>query len=231
MKLHIYGDSILKMVYPDVTGRYRSLAGQYEQRAREEFGIAIENRAHFGYTSARGLQLLERDLSRGLSCTHALLGYGGNDSDYDWDAISRDPTGEYAAKESIAGFRENMKRMVQLLRSAGVQPMLMDLPPVHGERYFETLSHRGERSPERILSWLGETAVISRVQEAYSLAVTCLAGELDLPLVEIRSGFLTTRDYPALMSQDGIHPSPKGYELLYRQLCAQLRGIALAPAA
>ena len=61
--------------------------------------------------------------------------------------------------------------------------------------------------------------------------MTCLAGELDLPLVEIRSGFLTARNYPDLMSQDGIHPSPAGYELLYRQLCVQLSRIAVGLAA
>lgn len=222
MKLQVYGDSILKMIYVDDAGRYRSLAEQYGARAEEEFGVAVENRARLGYTSGRGLQVVEQDLEAGLDCSHALLGYGGNDSDYDWDAVSRAPEQEHQAKTSIPEFLENIRRMIGKLREAGIQPLLMNLPPIHARRYLETVTARKDRIPARIRAWVGDVERIFRGQESYSDALTALAREEKLPLLDVRSAFLGRQDYDALLSTDGIHPSQAGYALLYQTLFPQL---------
>lgn len=222
MKLQIYGDSILKMVYVDDTGRYRSLADQYSARAEVEYGVSVENRARLGYTSSRGLQVVERDLKEGLDCSHALLGYGGNDSDYDWDAVSQAPEQEHSAKIGIPEFLENIRQMIRKLRDAGIQPLLMNLPPIHARRYLKTVSSRKNRSSERICAWVGDVERIYRGQEAYSDVLADLAQKEGLPLLDVRSAFLSRQGYDELLSTDGIHPSQAGYALLYKTLFPQL---------
>lgn len=222
MKLQVYGDSILKMIYVDNTGRYRSLAGQYETRAEEEFGVTVENRARLGYTSGKGLRVIEQDLEAGVECSHALLGYGGNDSDYDWDAVSRAPEQEHRAKTSIPEFLENIRQMIGKLREAGIQPLLMNLPPIHARKYLETVVANKNRIPACIRAWVGDVERIFRGQESYSDALTTLALEEKVPLLDVRSAFLARQDYDNLFSTDGIHPSQEGYALLYQSLFPQL---------
>ena len=225
MKLHIYGDSIMKGVLVDENFKYKAIARQLLERLRLETGVETVNRAHFGYTVEKGQTVLQRDLDKGMDCQVALLEFGGNDCDFQWAQVAAQPEGEHQPNTPLQQFLETMKFMAQALKQAGIQPVLMSLPPLDAQRYLDFIGRLGSDTG-RILRWLGDVQMIYRYQEMYSTAVTQLAARLDLPLIDVRTRFLARRDYTDLIARDGIHLTQTGYELIFQTFREQLPALA-----
>ena len=214
MKIQIYGDSIMKAVLVDENYKYHQISSQLLDQLQQETGVTATNRAHFGYTAARGQSVLQRDLDKGLDCQIALLEFGGNDCDHNWLEVAQSPEEEHLPNTPLPKFIDTLKEMALSLRSRGIQPMLMTLPPLDAEKYLGFIGRRGADT-KAVLSWLGDVQMIYRWQEMYSSAVALLAARLDLPLLDVRSRFLSRRDYTSLIARDGIHLTQAGYELIY----------------
>ena len=211
----IYGDSLLKATVPDEDMHYRfhlpEVMAQYPTDRLE-----VVNRAKMGATVTKGLSLVEHDVQRGMDARWALVAYGGNDSDFDWEAIAAAPEQEHLPHTVLPEFIEKLRCAVQELASAGVQPVLMTLPPIDGQRYFQFISRRVDGGS--ILRWLGDVGRIYRHQELYSDAVAALAMTEGLPLIDVRRQFLPMRDLPRCIAADGIHLTVPGYEQLFDTL-------------
>ena len=214
MKIQIYGDSIMKAVLVDENYKYHQISSQLLDQLQQETGVTATNRAHFGYTAARGQSVLQRDLDKGLDSQIALLEFGGNDCDHNWLEVAQSPEEEHLPNTPLPKFIDTLKEMALSLRSRGIQPMLMTLPPLDAEKYLGFIGRRGADT-KAVLSWLGDVQMIYRWQEMYSGAVALLAARLDLPLLDVRSRFLSRRDYTSLIARDGIHLTQAGYELIY----------------
>lgn len=223
MKLQIYGDSIMKAVVVDENYKYRSLSCAMLEKLQLQAGVETVNRAHFGYTTEKGQAVLRRDLEKGLDCQAALLEFGGNDCDYNWAEVAANPDGEHLPQTSLQRFLDNLQSMAQSLLSAGVQPILMTLPPLDAQRYLDFIGRLGS-DKSAVLHWLGDVQMIYRWQEMYSAAIARLAARLGLPLVDVRSRLLSRRDYPQLIARDGIHLTEAGYTLVFDELCSILSG-------
>ena len=220
---YIYGDSLLKATVPDEQFRYHfhlpEVMERYSGRQTE-----VVNRAKMGATVRKGQALLEHDLQRGMQADYALIAYGGNDSDFDWDAVQAHPQESHLPRTTLADFKEILLRMIRELRERGVQPVLMTLPPIDAQRYLDFLCREG-RSRERIMDWLGDTQHIYRHQELYSDTVARLAYETGTPLIGVREMFLDEKRLPKLIAADGIHLTMEGYGKLFDALAGWLRGM------
>lgn len=225
MKVQIYGDSIMKGVLVDDRFHYRPIARTLQDELQQDSGVETINRAHFGYTSAKGQAVLQRDLQQGLDCQAALLEFGGNDCDHNWPQVALSPNGEHHPNTSLQTFQETLRSMVLALRSAGVQPLLMTLPPLDAQRYLDFIGRLGSDTGA-ILHWLGDLQMIYRWQELYSSAIVRLADQLSVPLVDVRSRFLSRRDYSRLIGRDGIHLTEAGYRLIFQTLQDTLLSLA-----
>ena len=216
----IYGDSLLKATVPDEDMHYRfhlpEVMAQYPTDRLE-----VVNRAKMGATVTKGLSLVEHDVQRGMDARWALVAYGGNDSDFDWEAIAAAPEQEHLPHTVLPEFIEKLRRAVQELTAAGVQPVLMTLPPIDGQRYFQFISQRADGGS--ILRWLGAVGRIYRHQEMYSDAVAALALTEGLPLIDVRRQFLPMRDLPHCIAADGIHLTMTGYRCLFDTLAGWIR--------
>ena len=216
----IYGDSLLKATVPDEDMHYRfhlpEVMAQYPTDRLE-----VVNRAKMGATVTKGLSLVEHDVQRGMDARWALVAYGGNDSDFDWEAIAAAPEQEHLPHTVLPEFIEKLRCAVQELASAGVQPVLMTLPPIDGQRYFQFISRRADGGS--ILRWRGDGGRIYRHQELYSDAVAALAMTEGLPLIDVRRQFLPMRDLPRYIAADGIHLTMTGYRCLFDTLAGWIR--------
>lgn len=216
----IYGDSLLKATVPDENMHYRfhlpEVMAQYPTDRLE-----VVNRAKMGATVTKGLSLVEHDAARGIDARWALVAYGGNDSDFDWPAIAAAPENEHLPHTVLPEFVEKLRCVVKILCDAGVQPVLMTLPPIDSVRYFNFISRRSDG--QRILDWLGDVGRIYRHQEMYSDAVAALAMGEGLPLIDVRRQFLPLRDLPRLIAADGIHLTMPGYRQLFDTLADWVR--------
>ena len=215
-RAYIYGDSLLKATVPDEQFRYHfhlpEVMERYSGRQTE-----VVNRSKMGATVRKGQALLEHDLQRGMQADYALIAYGGNDSDFDWDAVQAHPQESHLPRTTLADFKEILLRMIRELRERGVQPVLMTLPPIDAQRYLDFLCREG-RSRER-------TQRIYRHQELYSDTVARLAYETGTPLIGVREMFLDEKRLLKLIAADGIHLTMEGYGKLFDTLAGWLRGM------
>lgn len=217
----IYGDSLLKATVPEADGKYKFHLGEVMARYGDA-AAQITNRAKFGATVEKGMALVQHDLSRGTDAAWALIGYGGNDSDYAWPAIAADPTACHLPRTSLPRFSQVLGDTVALLRERGVKPVLMTLPPIDAQRYFDFFCSAGlDRSA--ILTWLGEVGVIYRTQELYSDAIAAFARREDVALIDVRRTFLPDHHLRDLIAADGIHLTLPGYQ---RMMDALLSGLS-----
>ncbi len=221
MKVTVYGDSILKGVLLE-GGRY-VVNRDWERRLGEMFHLTIRNCARFGCTILKILPMIRRDSSAPAPEEEiAVLEMGGNDCDFDWAAISRDPDDHYECKTPPREFLRRYREAVELIRQSGRIPVLMTLPPVHSQRYLRYICRDG-LSMQNILSWLGNVELISRWQSRYSQMVEQVAREMNVKLIDLRRAFpKDARALEPLLCEDGIHPSRLGQELIFRTLCAGL---------
>lgn len=152
-KIYIYGDSLLKATVPDVDFHYHFHINEVMQRYQTKL-VEVVNRSKMGATIRKGLSLVRHDLDRGLEARYALVSYGGNDSDYDWAAIDADPGADHRPNTELPVFADTLHETLDALRQGGVQPVMMTLPPIDGERYLDFLCRDNLRR-DRILDWAG----------------------------------------------------------------------------
>ena len=167
-KIEVWGDSILRGVVLDPeTRRYSRLKeASCVALSSRALGIPAENHARFGMTSEKGRVVMEREIPAHAEGEAALIGFGGNDIDYDWRAVASDPHAEHLPHTPPKRFCENMRAMVCLARSRGMEPLLMTLPPIDAVRYYEWIG-RDIEGKENILVWLGDVQQIYRSHAAY----------------------------------------------------------------
>ena len=220
-RAYVYGDSLLKATVPDDAMRYHfhlsEVMAQYPTERLE-----VVNRAKMGSTITKGLSLVEHDVQRGMDARWALVAYGGNDSDFDWADIAADPEREHKPRTELPEFLAKLKQTVAELLAAGVQPVLMTLPPIDGARYLDYICSGG-LDRQRILHWLGDVGRIYRHQELYSDTVASFAMSEGLPLIDVRRRFLPLRELPQLIAADGIHLTMQGYRQLFDTLAQWVR--------
>lgn len=226
-KIDIWGDSILKgVVLDEAVGRYRLLKGSAVNAFSQFFHIDIRNHSHFGCTAPKALTNLDKTLSTGLETDLVLLEFGGNDCDYNWQAVSDDPYAGHRPNTPYEEFSETMQEMVRTLVAKGIQPVLMSLPPIDAKRYFDWITRPQGINAENILTFLRDKEYIYRHQELYSLAITRIAQEEKVAFVDVRESFLRQKVLCDFLCVDGIHPNESGQELIQRAFASRYKTFA-----
>lgn len=212
-RITVWGDSILKgVVLDEQDGRYKVLKNSSMNSFAELTGCAIKNNAFFGMTSTKALGRITSFIEKQPIDKNdiVILEFGGNDCDFNWAEIAENPEANHLPKTTIANFKGSLQKMIDIFKQKGVNPILMNLPPLEPERYFEWLSKGLNK--ENILNWLGDVARIYRWQEAYNSAVEWIASQNGCKLINVREKFLMNRNYSSQFCADGIHPNEQGHE-------------------
>jgi len=224
INIGVFGDSIGKgiVLRPD-SNRYSTLkVNVHEVIGADESVVKIENYSMMGSTITKGLNIIERHFDKIKHYSNVLLEFGGNDCDYNWKEISENPQGKFDCNTPINQFRQKYTELIKLIRQQQGNPIMITLPPLVADRYFEWISKKLNK--ENILKWLnGDINAIYRWQELYNTQVALLASQLKVPLIDIRSAFLLQDDYRTFMCEDGIHPNEKGYSLIYKTIKEQYK--------
>ena len=151
---------------------------------------------------------------QGQTSLRVLLFFGGNDCDFDWQAVSDHPKEAHLPKIPAEQFLENYRALMDLVRQTASRVWISSLVPLEAHRFLDHVSQG--RSRENILTWLGDTDRIFRWQEYYNDLVCRLSRELSCPLLDLRPEFLRSPVFPSLISADGIHPTQAGHDLVHR---------------
>lgn len=212
-KAAVWADSIFKgVLYDDQNKKYRLAKKNGIKDTSDNLGIELENNAHYGLTAPKAARLLhEKIASNSENVEMALIELGGNDSDYRWSDVSLNPLANHLPNTSLDDFRLSIKQMINDLRNKGIEPVLVNLPPIDAKRYFDWISKGLDKN--NILLWLGNVDRIYTSHEVYSLAIMDVAKELNCQMIDIRSEFLQ-KDYRSFLCTDGIHLNELGQGFL-----------------
>ncbi|MBU3100545.1 MULTISPECIES: SGNH/GDSL hydrolase family protein [Clostridium] len=209
-----YGDSITKgIIYDDKKSKYATLKENFTSIIDNKIKGPVYNAGKFGNTIIRGALKMYNDVIK-KSPDIVLVEFGGNDCDYKWDEIAKNPEMEYKPNTDIYTFRETLLSMIDTLKNNHIMPVLLTLPPLDPLKYFNWISKEDCTSEKNILHWLGTKDRLFTWHNSYSKMITQVANETDTVLIDIRSEFLKHNDYTRFLCKDGIHPNIDGQSLI-----------------
>ena len=209
-KIKIYGDSILKgVMYNEDLKRYKLFGYRYEELLEQ--GIEVENNCRMGATVEQGFEILKATLDDCDKDTVVILEYGGNDCNYNWEAVSNNPQGEFLPNTPADKFEATYVQMIEYAKKKGAHVAVCNLVPIDSQKFMEWVS-RG-LSYDNILKWMGDVNRIGRWQEYYSRLSEKVAKITKCEILDLRTDFLT-RSMQNMIGLDGIHPSTEGHALI-----------------
>ena len=215
-KIEVFGDSILKGIQVNTnTKRYHVNNNIDIAMLSKRFSLKIVNRSKLGHTVTKGKAMLDKFLNNTPDCTAILMDYGGNDCDFNWEAISTNPHNHYEPNTPIKKFEKIYTGIVERIKEMGIRPVVTNLPPIEPQRYFDWFC-RG-LNKENILEWLDGVNTIYRFQEFYSRTVEEIAGNTGALLVDLRGAFLRERHIGRYLCEDGIHPNTEGQRIITQE--------------
>ncbi|MCQ2320932.1 MAG: SGNH/GDSL hydrolase family protein [Bacteroidales bacterium] len=213
-----FGDSIMKGVVSsekDASGKplYQVSEQSFVNRCGQRFGISIKNYACFGSTTTQGMKYIDRHEKDVAEADYILFEYGGNDCDHNWKEVSDNPNVQHLPKNSLDVFVKQYRDLIQRIRKMNGNPVIMSLPLIDPDRFFDHLSAGLNR--DNILSWLGgRTMRIYQWHEMYNVELFKLARHLRVPIIDVTTPFLEVNNYSEYLCDDGIHPNEKGHALI-----------------
>ena len=214
----LYGDSISKgVIYDESKEKYVLLDECYPNLLQCRLKGVVYNAARFGNTILRAAGKLQNDVLK-RKPDIVIIEFGGNDCDFKWEEIADDPQGNHQPNTDFNIFQKSLKSLIELLKSTGIIPVLMTIPPLDADRYFKWISKNSGIIGEKILSWLGSVSKIYWWQERYNSAILNIAQETRTRWIDIRSAFLKSPDFRQLLCIDGIHPNEKGHRVIAEKI-------------
>ena len=209
----VFGDSIAKgVVLDNRKNRYTYIKDNFMNIFSRKSGIRTENYAKFGCDVIKGSKIISNHISELSEFDNILVEFGGNDCNFNWNRISEEPEKEHIPSTPIASFKEIYTKMIEKIRAAGSDPIMMNLPPLVAEKFFAWVS-KGNNAGN-ILKWLGDVDHIFRWHRDYNDAVCEIAEKNSVPLIDIRSAFTELGDYSEYICEDGMHTNLKGHRLI-----------------
>lgn len=210
-EIHVWGDSIARgIVYNEQKQRYAISKERCTERLQKALSCPVVNHAMMGATIRDGLDSFANFTPvKGALCA---IGYGGNDSDPDWNRMSQNAHAPVRACVPLDEYQARLTAFIQEIRREGMIPLLLTPLPVHAQRYFAWVTK--DRDSDNVLTALGDMHHIYRWQERYAAAMWHVARETGCALMDIRDRFLSLSGFDGLMCADGIHPSDEGYHAL-----------------
>lgn len=216
-KIAIFGDSVSKgIVYDDIKKKYRKVKKNFVDIISESKGLVIDNLSKFGCTVSKGIEIFRKNVDKIKNCSIVVLEFGGNDCNFKWSEIARDPYAEHESAVPPERFREEYERLIKAVKAANCVPVLLSLPPIDYLRFFEWVSQGLSR--ENILKFLGNKDFIYRWHEMYNDIIFDLAQRESVMVLDIRRIFLSNRNIQDYICTDGMHPNEKGHELISKAL-------------
>lgn len=214
-KVSVYGDSILKgaVTGTDSGHLFDIIEDSSLVIACRNLNLELNNQSVFGSIVSKTQRRLNKDFEKGIFADIAILESGGNDCDYDWTAVSAAPGEKHLPRTTLEDFLRIYEEMINFCRSNKVTPVVMTMPPLVGDWWFEHISR--DQNKDEINKLCGNDPFkLYRNHELYNLKLIELCHKLKVQIVDARTHMLMHHDYRSLMCKDGIHPNQKGYEYL-----------------
>ncbi|WP_018664090.1 SGNH/GDSL hydrolase family protein [Heyndrickxia acidiproducens] len=226
MKIICFGDSITRGV-TCIRGRLRILKDNYPAALQSCFkhssDTEIVNKGVFNDNSDLLVKRLQKDVIQEKPDA-VLICIGGNDCNFKWDEVAKHPEEAHIPIVPPDRYIANLKHIVGEIKEKGITPILLTLPPLDPKRYYQSISARFGKS---ISHWIGLTGGIEHWHGNYNRRLKSLIQQLNVSSIDVRSAIKKAGDLKDLISDDGIHLTAKGYNVMGRKIFKELSAIQL----
>ncbi|MDO5738349.1 MAG: SGNH/GDSL hydrolase family protein [Eubacteriales bacterium] len=213
----LLGDSIAKGIVQSKSAKYELCSLSFAEGIAKFFDCKLSNWSRFGATIDKLWEIYERKSASLRGGETFILECGGNDCNFNWPEVAKRPGEEHEPLTGLERFAKLYGKLIERIARQGSEIIILNLPPLVADRFFNTIS-KGLVA-DNILEFIGgKTFSIYRWQEAYSNTLAQIANKFSVKLIDIRSPFLTERNYERLICTDGMHPNEKGHGLISRTL-------------
>lgn len=210
MRVVCFGDSVTRGI-TYISGRLRILKENYPallERAWSTWQVEVHNKGLFNDNSDLLVQRVHKDVLS-LKPNLVIIAIGGNDCNFKWDEVAQYPDKEHEAIVPITRYLENIKYLVNEIRTIGAKPLFLNLLPLDPARYYKHISRLHGRS---IAHWIATCGGIAHWHAIYNKKLQHLLLKLDVKMIDVRQAFLQSSDLSETISEDGIHPTLQGYQ-------------------
>lgn len=226
MRTVIFGDSVAKGIVTD-NGTVKTTKNNAVSLVCDYLGIKVDNLSQYGQT-------IKRIMDKGIVTRYlesipaeeqnlyAVIALGGNDSDYVWTDVEKNPFFDHPSKTPMGDFIVLYGELIKILQKRGFHVIVSTVFPIVSRLFFNNVISRVVDSKAVLTFMSGDIETISRHQEAFNLAVIKLAEENHCPILDVRSGFLQAKNLEELICADGIHPNEAGYRLLAEEIITEI---------
>ncbi len=219
MKIVCFGDSLTRGV-SFVKGRMRILKENYpaflQQFASDHFTII--NKGVFNDNSDLLLSRVEKDVVAEHP-DYVIINIGGNDCNFKWDEVVKNPEGEHQPIVPIERYMENLKKLILRIQETNSTPILMNLPPLDPVRYYKLLAQTYGSS---ISHWISLQGGIEHWHGLYNRSLSSLAEQLNVLKIDVRTALKQSGNIKDFISDDGIHLTGEGYKTMSSTIFSSL---------
>lgn len=217
-KVLVSGDSISKgVVYSEEKCKYTILEDNYVALVQDKLKGIVVNISKFGSTITKGVNILQNEFVKHTPDI-VLIEYGGNDCDFNWEEIAKNPEGEHFPRTDFSTFEKLLDETVNFLKTNKIIPVLMTLPPLNADWYLKWISKNNPSTENNILKWLGSATKIYWWQERYNSIIVNIAEETRTRWIDVRGAFLHYPDFTKFICRDGIHPNKTGHKIIANKI-------------
>ncbi|MBD8070423.1 SGNH/GDSL hydrolase family protein [Bacillus sp. PS06] len=221
MKILCFGDSLTRGV-SFVNGRLKILKNNYPKKlqelliknSKEGEEIQVINKGVFNDDTDLLIKRLDQDVLDEKP-DYIIIKIGGNDCNFSWSEVAQNPDDEHDARVPLDRYMDNLKSMLVKVKSEGIIPILSTLPPLDPVRYYNSITNNFSSEVSKLICRLGG---IEYWHSKYNRAIKLVAEELDVLVIDVRSAIKGAGDSKELISDDGIHLTEKGYEVLAMEI-------------
>lgn len=222
-KILIVGDSLCKgVVLDEEKKKYTLLKDCFINLLAGRIDAQLINVSRFGATVEQGQKMLGAKMAK-YDPDIVVIEFGGNDCDFAWDEIARDPSKDHIPKTPLDEFEQRIGAMIDFVKDHGKTPVLTTLPPLWADSYFKWFTGCDQEKGFRILKWLKDVWHIYWWQERYSNCVQFLSRKRNVSCIDVRREFLKQKDFSRFVCSDGIHPNSEGHRLIFEAVLSFIR--------
>jgi lysophospholipase L1-like esterase len=167
-------------------------------------------------------ELLVERLDKDVISEHpnyVLIGVGGNDCNFNWEEVAKNPEKKHEPVVSMIDYIENIKRIVIEVKESNITPILLTLPPLDPVKYYQFIANRYGTV---ISHWISSCGGIEHWHSLYNLHLKTLITQLDVSSIDVRSALKKAGNITNFISDDGIHLNSLGYSemgsIIYKEL-------------
>jgi acyl-CoA thioesterase-1 len=225
-KILVVGDSLSKGVALDETKKkYTLLKDSFFNLLSQNLNAEMHNASRFGSTIVQGQKQLESKFEK-FDPDIVVLEFGGNDCDFAWDDIAKDPSRDHIPKTPLDIFEKSLNAMIDFVTGRGKKAVLTTLPPLYADSYFNWFTNNDREKGLNILKWLKDVWHIYWWHERYSNCIQYTARERNVDCIDIRREFLKRTDFAQYICPDGIHPNEAGHRLIFDAVISYVKEYA-----